>query len=91
MTDVTAAGRARPPGRACPSLHVVATGVDADTADLVQGTAEVAAEQVTGTAVVSYDDAAELIDLLRGTACSDVTFSEDDGALRRPRRRAWPG
>jgi len=80
LTDVTL-----PPGATrgahLPGLHVVATGVTADAKELVQGTAQVAAEQVTGTAVVSYQTLSELLDLSR-YSLSDVVFSEDAGALR---------
>src|SRR5258706_13651706 len=60
-------------GATLPALHVVATGVHADTADLVGATASVVAGQVTGTAVVSYDTLIGLIDLSR-YHLSEVTF-----------------
>jgi hypothetical protein len=80
LTDVTLppeAGR----GAHLPALHVVATGVTADAQELVQGTAQVAADQVTGTAVVSYQTLSELLDLSQ-YSLSDVVFSEEAGALR---------
>jgi hypothetical protein len=64
-----------------PELHVVATGVNADTAELVQGTASVVAEEVSGNAVVSYDTLRELLDL-SAYRLSEVTFSQDKGALK---------
>jgi LmeA-like phospholipid-binding len=64
-----------------PALHVVATGVNADTGDLIQGTATVVADQVTGTAVVAYDTLRGLIDL-SDYGLSDVTFTETDGTLK---------
>jgi hypothetical protein len=80
MTEVQLpAGEGRAAG--VPELHVVATGVDAETADLVQGTAAVVADEVTGTAVVSYATFTGLLDL-SAYGLSDITFSETDGALK---------
>lgn len=64
-----------------PELHVVATGVNADTAELVQGTASVVADEVRGTAVISYDTLSRLLDL-SAYRMSTVTFSENDGAVK---------
>lgn len=65
-----------------PSLHVVAAGVNADTADLADGRpSSVVADGVTGTAVVSYATLTSLIDLSE-YHLSEVTFSEDGGALK---------
>jgi hypothetical protein len=68
-------------GATLSSLHVVATQVNADAAELVQGTAKVTADQVTGTAVVSYQTLTNLLDL-SNYSLSDVTFTEDRGGLR---------
>jgi hypothetical protein len=64
-----------------PVLHVAAHGVNANAGDLIQGTASVVADQVTGSAVVAYDTLRGLIDL-SAYHLSDVTFTEKDGALR---------
>jgi hypothetical protein len=64
-----------------PSMHVVATGVRADTATLVRsGVSAVDADHVTGTAVISYDTLAGLVDQQR-YHLSQLTFSERDGGL----------
>jgi hypothetical protein len=62
-------------------LHVVATGVDADTADVVQGTAKVSAAEVTGTAVMSFTALETLIDY-SAYSLTDVRFVESAGGLR---------
>jgi hypothetical protein len=64
-----------------PVLHVAAHGVNADTANLIQGTASVVADTVNGSAVVAYDTLRGLIDL-SAYHLSDVTFTENDGALK---------
>ena len=64
-----------------PDLHVVATGVNADAQKLVQGTATVTADQVRGTAIVSYQTLHDLIDLSQ-YRLQDLTFGEEDGALK---------
>jgi hypothetical protein len=63
-----------------PALHVAATGVTADAGELVQGSADVVADTVTGTAVVAYDTLRSLIDL-SAYHLSEVTFTDRDGAL----------
>jgi hypothetical protein len=68
-------------GTTLPSLLVVARGVDADTADLVDGKATVTAERVTGTAVVDWTTMANLVDYAR-LGLSGVTFGTRDGALQ---------
>jgi hypothetical protein len=68
-------------GATLPALHVVATGVNANAADLVGGTASVVADQVTGRAVVSYTTLSSLIDLSQ-YQLSAVTFSDENGALK---------
>lgn len=68
-------------GATLPELGVVARGVDADPAELVEGTAKVVAEQVTGTAVVSFTTLESLVDYSR-FKLSEVRFSESAGALR---------
>jgi LmeA-like phospholipid-binding len=79
MTDVSL--KAEGAAATLPDLHVVATGVNADAQQLVQGTATVTADQVTGTAVVSYQTLHDLIDLSQ-YRLQDLTFSEEDGALK---------
>ena len=63
-----------------PELHVLASGVNAPTADLVEGTASVVADDVTGSVVVSYSTLTELLDL-SAYRLSEITFSEAGGAL----------
>jgi hypothetical protein len=80
MSDVQLpAGTAR--AATLPALHVVATGVNAAAAEIVQGTAKVTADQVTGTAVVSYQTLQNLVDLSQ-YQLKDLTFSEAGGALK---------
>ncbi len=64
-----------------PELHVVASGVNADTSELIEGTAPVVADEVSGTAVVSYDTLTGLLDL-SAYQLSEVTFDDEDGALK---------
>jgi hypothetical protein len=85
--DMTAVRLPAGDGKAAtlPSLHVVGTGVNAAAADLVNaaggGTAKVTADQVTGTAVVSYPTLQELADVAR-YQLSNLTFGEQGGALK---------
>ena len=64
-----------------PSLHVVASGVDADTQQVIEGTAKVNAKQVAGTAVVSFRTLETLVDY-SAYRLSEVTYSESNGGLR---------
>ncbi len=64
-----------------PTLNVVASGVAADTAEVVQGTARVVADQVTGEALVSFDTLETLVDYRR-YSLTNVTFAESAGGLR---------
>lgn len=64
-----------------PTLHVVATGVEANTADVMRGTAKVVADQVTGTAVVSFGTLETLVDYTR-YSLSEVKFTESTGGLK---------
>jgi LmeA-like phospholipid-binding len=64
-----------------PELHVVASGVNAPTTGLIEGTASVVAEEVTGSAVVSYATLTGLLDL-SAYRLSEITFSEEGGALK---------
>ncbi len=64
-----------------PVLHVAATGVNADAGELIQGTASVVADQVTGAGVVAYDTLSGLVDL-SGYHLSNVVFTENDGAVK---------
>jgi len=68
-------------GATLPELGVVARGVDANPAELVEGTAKIVAEQVTGTAVVSFTTLESLLDYSR-FRLSEVRFSESAGALQ---------
>ncbi|HEX6871407.1 MAG TPA: DUF2993 domain-containing protein, partial [Micromonosporaceae bacterium] len=83
MTDVelpTATSTAGAAVPTLPALNVVAHGVNADTADVVQGRAKVSAERVSGTAVVSFDTLATLVDYSRYNL-SNVRFAESGGRL----------
>jgi hypothetical protein len=64
-----------------PELHVVASGVSAPTTELIEGTASVVADDVTGSAVVSYATLTGLLDLT-AYRLSEITFNEEDGALK---------
>jgi hypothetical protein len=64
-----------------PRLNVVASGVKADTMQLVQGTAQAVAERVTGSGLVTFATLESLVDYSRYNL-SDVKFAESGGALR---------
>lgn len=64
-----------------PALHVLATGVLVDPAELASGNTTAKAEQITGTAVVAYDTLSGLIDLAK-YHLTDIAFHEEAGALR---------
>jgi hypothetical protein len=64
-----------------PRLNVVASGVKADTMQLVQGTAKAVAERVTGSGLVTFATLESLVDYSRYNL-SDVKFGEADGALQ---------
>lgn len=64
-----------------PSLRMVANGVDAETAEVVQGRAKVTAQQVSGTAVMEFGTLEQLIDYSQYNL-TEVRFTESDGALR---------
>jgi LmeA-like phospholipid-binding len=64
-----------------PELHVVASGVNAAATELIEGTASVVAENVRGTAVISYDTLSGLLDL-SAYRLSEITFNEEDGAIK---------
>lgn len=61
-------------------LRVTGSGVVVSTADAVQGNATVTVDEVTGTALVSFDSLEYLIDFSR-YGLSDVQLRESDGAL----------
>ena len=63
-----------------PELQVTAKGVNADTQQVVNGTAKVTAEQVEGEATVAYATLETLIDYSRYNL-TDVKFAESNGAL----------
>jgi len=67
-------------GATLPVLHVVATGVDADTKQVIEGTAKVNAHQITGTAVVAFATLESLVDY-SAYRLSEVTYSESNGGL----------
>lgn len=64
-----------------PALHILASGVHADAVAVARGDATVSAEQVVGSAVVSYAGLSGLVDL-SDYYITDVAFAERDGALR---------
>jgi hypothetical protein len=64
-----------------PVLHVVATGVEADATSLIRGIpTQVTADEVSGSAVVSYGTLETLVDYSR-YRLRDVRFTSTDGAL----------
>jgi hypothetical protein len=63
------------------SVNVVATAVRFTVGDLVRGDPTATAEQVVGSAVISYPALDSLVDL-SGMSLADVRFSESEGALR---------
>lgn len=63
-----------------PSLNVIALGVNADAQQLAQGTAKVSANQVTGTAVISFATLLSLMDFGQ-FGLSDVTLADSAGGL----------
>jgi phage-related holin len=79
MTQVqlpTANGRAA----TLPNLHAVASGVNANTRDVVQGDANVVADRVNGTALVSFQTLQNVVDY-SNYSLSNVAFSESGGAV----------
>jgi hypothetical protein len=68
------------PAVTLPELKVTAKGVNADTQEVVSGTAKVTAEQVEGEAIVAYGTLETLIDYSRYNL-TDVQFAESNGAL----------
>jgi hypothetical protein len=63
-----------------PELSAVAHGVHVDAVELMQGGAQVTAESVAGTAVVSYATLSSVVDFSR-FFLADVVFSERQGGL----------
>jgi hypothetical protein len=63
-----------------PRLDVTATGVAVDTLALARGDTSATADQVTGSALVSYETLSSLVDLSQ-YHLADLTFSDRDGAL----------
>jgi hypothetical protein len=65
-----------------PTLHIVATGVETDSAGLIRGTpTQVTAAQVRGSAVVSFQTLNTLVDYSQ-YRLRDVRFTSVDGSLR---------
>jgi LmeA-like phospholipid-binding len=64
-----------------PTLHAVASGVNANTSDVVRGDANVVADRVDGTATVSFTTLQTIIDY-QDYALSDVTFADSGGGLK---------
>jgi hypothetical protein len=62
-------------------LLVTATGVDADTADLLNGTPKATADRVTGTAVIDYDALPKLLDYA-GVGVRGATFARASDGVR---------
>jgi hypothetical protein len=79
LTDVQLANEGRE--AVLPSLHVVASGVEADTREVIDGTADVIADEVTGTGVVTYSTLENLVDYSRYNL-SDVAFTDSGDGLR---------
>jgi hypothetical protein len=79
LTNVRLSGAGRE--ATLPRLNVVASGVKADTMQLVQGTANAVAERVTGSGLVTFATLESLVDYSRYNL-SDVKFGEADGALQ---------
>jgi hypothetical protein len=63
------------------SLHAVASGVNANTEEVMRGTANVVADRVDGTALVPFSTLESVIDY-GDFNLSNVKFSAVDGALR---------
>jgi hypothetical protein len=63
------------------SVDVLATGLRFNVGDLLRGKPRATAQQVIGTAVISYAALDGLVDL-SGMSLADVHFSESDGGLR---------
>ncbi len=80
MTGVRLAGANGRP-TTLPTLHAVATGVNADTADVVQGQARISADQVDGTALVSFSTLQTIVDY-SSFNLRDVHFAESGGGLK---------
>jgi hypothetical protein len=64
-----------------PQLTVVATGVRADAGDLIDGTAKVTAEQVTGDGLVDWATLTELVDY-NVPGLTEIGFGASGTALR---------
>jgi hypothetical protein len=64
-----------------PTLHAVASGVNANTSDVVRGNANVVADRVDGTATVSFATLQTIVDY-QSYDLSDVTFADSGGGLK---------
>ena len=64
-----------------PTLHAVASGVNANTSDVVRGDANVVADKVDGTATVSFTTLQTIIDY-QSYDLSNVTFADSAGGLK---------
>jgi LmeA-like phospholipid-binding len=64
-----------------PTLHAVATGVDADTGEVIQGRARIVADRVDGTALITFATLETLVDY-RQFNLSAIKITESDGALK---------
>jgi hypothetical protein len=67
-------------GATMPTMHVVATGVRAQASDLLGGATKAVADEITGTALVSFASLSNIVDYGRFNL-SDVSFTESGGAL----------
>jgi len=74
-------------GATLPQLNVIARDVTADTGDLINGTATVVADRVSGTGTVDYASLATIVDYGR-FGLSGVTFADAGGGGLRVRGTA---
>jgi hypothetical protein len=64
-----------------PMLHAVASGVNANTSDVLRGDANVVADDVTGTALVSFETLQSVVDYSR-YGLQQVHFVETAGGVK---------
>jgi hypothetical protein len=64
-----------------PTLHAVASGVDANTEDVIRGDANVVADDVSGTALVSFDTLQSVVDYSK-YGLQNVHFVETAGGVK---------
>jgi hypothetical protein len=83
MTDLrpTAGTTGAAPAVTVASVDVVATGVRVNVINVLRGEPTATAQQVVGTALITYATLDELVDL-PGLSLADIHFSESGGKLR---------